>query len=255
MSKTIHAIVLISIGVLVSACQSQSNSVSEGTSADGMPYTLVSMPGSKRVSIQIAWPSDWLLQEDKNPAIPQVATRVLLAGGAKGYAVEEVVERMKDINSEAYLAAGTNYIFGTLHYSKEHQDETLGIANAHLVSPAVDESWLVRIRDSFSEGIKASRSSGEVQAFNAMRWSLLGDQPLREFLSLDNDDNINRVSVSDVKDWVSSTLVRRGVHVVVAGDMDTDAAGRVVDTLFTGLKDASVEEVDKNTMNFPQAEF
>ena len=174
----------------------------------------------------------------------------MLAGGAKGYAVEEVVERMKDINSEAYLAIGTNYIFGTLHYSKEHQDETLGIANAHLVSPAVDESWLVRIRDSFSEGIKASRSSGEVQAFNAMRWSLLGDQPLREFLSLDNDDNINRVSVSDVKDWVSSTLVRRGVHVVVAGDMDTDAAGRVVDTLFTGLKDASVEEVDKNTMNF-----
>lgn len=231
------------------ACQSKENVLSEEVSESGLPYIFTNMPGNSRVSIYIAWPTDWYYSSDRNPAVPRIGAQMLLAGGATGYPAGQVVERFPDMNSEGDLWTSADYVYGVLHYSPEHQNETLKIVNAHLRSPLLDEKWLERIRAQYVEQTNEYRDSGEVQGFEASRWAMLGEQPLRAGLSVHEQSVIEAATKKDVADWASAVFKRKGVYISIAGDLSTTDAGLVVDALFDGLPAgvdavAGVAEVD-----------
>lgn len=231
----------------VGSSYSQASFISDEISDSGLAYILVKMPDNPRVSVKVAWPSHWAFEEEQNQAVPYIGAQLIFAGGAKGYSASEAVERFKDMNSEGQLVPTTDYLFGTLHFSPKHQDETLKIANAHLRSSALDEQWLQRIRGQFTTQINEMRAKADRKGFEAMRWAVLGKQPLRVAVSLDEANNIEEVSQEEVATWAKSTLNRSGVSVVVAGDLNTDTANTIVDALFEGIlegenvKETSIE--------------
>lgn len=226
--------------LILSACQSQGLKVSDEVSISGLGYSLIQMPGNSRVSIQIAWPSYWAFSKDENQAVPYIGTRLLLAGGAEKYPAGEVVERFADMNSVAYLTPSADYLLGVIHYSPEHQKETLEMANAHLRKPTLDKRWLKRIRDEFSEQMKEARTNPENKGFEALRWAIFGEQPIRSALSLDEMNIIDDVEQADIVVWSKNVIVRAGVSIVIAGDLTKQSAGDMVDTLFEGLPEGQV---------------
>lgn len=214
---------------------SQAATISDEVSDSGLEYSLVQMPGKSRISVQIAWPSHWAFDAKLNQAVPYIGNQLILSGGAEGYTPGEVVERFEDMNSDGRLLPTTDYLFGSLQFSPEHQDETLKIVNAHLRSPALDERWFERIRGQLITHIKEIRTSADTKGFEAMRWAVFGEQPIRSAISLDEADMIEAVTQEEVASWAESVIKRNGVSVVVAGDLDAKMANSIVDAIFEGI--------------------
>lgn len=245
----ISRIMICLLSLSLGGCQSKENVLSEEVSASGLPYVFTRMPGNSRVSIHIAWPTRWYFDADRNPAVPRIGTRLLLAGGSTAYPAGEVIERMADMNSEGDLWTGADYVYGVLHFSPKHQDETLKIANAHLRNPLFDKGWLERVRGEFAEQMNEYRDSAEVQGYEASRWALFGNQPIRAGLSVREDSVIQAATQVEVVSWAKTVFKRNGVFISIAGDLNAADAGQAIDALFDGLPEgvetvAGVAEVD-----------
>jgi len=232
------------------ACKAKENVFTEEHSASGLAYTLISMPNNTRITVRIAWPSNWAFSEKHNQAVPYIGTELLFAGGAEAYPAGELLERFSDIDSAAYLSATIDYILGTVHFSPEHQDETIKAANAHLKSPLLDEHRFNQTRDQFALRIRESVSSAEAKGFDALRWSLFGEQPIRGALSLDEATSLDTVTRAEVASWVNSVFKRKGATITIAGDLNYAEAGAVVDALFEGLP-----EGDSTAIGVAAADF
>lgn len=230
---------IVFIVTMAFSLQTHAQKISEGVSDNGIAFSLVEMPGNSRVTVQIAWPSEWAFNSDNNQAVPHVASQLLLAGGAKDYAPAQIIELFQDMGSEGYLAPQVEYVIGTLHYSPEHQEDTLTIVNAHLKNPSMDQRWLERVRDQFAQQMNEQGPGAD--SFDALRWSVFGDQPARAALSPGSADIINSVSQEDTRTWARTVLTKSNPVVVIAGDLDTKAASKITDTIFQGVPDANDE--------------
>ena len=207
-------------------------------SPGGIAFTLLRLPGNKDVVLTAAWPTGWAYREDVNQAAPIVGTRLILSGGAEGYPAGEVIETFADLKAEArlYLTA-QDHVIGEIVTRKENVPAVVKIANAHLRAPTLDEGWFARIRDGVAQSMAEARARPSHAGFDAVRWAVFADQPLRSALSLDAPGVFGELTRKDVAAWHRETFTRRPEAVVVAGDIDAEAAGKAVDALLAGLPD------------------
>ncbi len=238
-----HALVPVA-ALALSACDDDSPSFSIHTSPGGIEYTLLDMPGQEYVTVQVAWPTDWAYREGLNKAAPHVGAQLILTGGADGYPAGVAGERFADLDSsgDIYVAAN-DHVIGELTFRKESVSETVGIANAHLRSPTLDEAWFRRIRDGMAKDMAEAQAQPAHSGFDAVRWALFGGQPLRNALSLDAPDTFTALTRPMVASWHARTFTRSPDIIVVAGEIPADAAGTALDTLFEGLPESRHDHV------------
>lgn len=258
----INKIVAALLVLCLSACLTKQNTVTEEFSAGGLPFTLVHMPDNPRITIRIAWPSNWAgdsaggssdssaVIKERNQAVPYIGTELLFAGGAEGYPVGELDKRFDEINTEAFLSATVGHILGTIHFSPEHQNESIKTANAHLKSPSLDEQRFAQARDQLARQLAGVGASAEAQGFDALRWALFGTQPIREALSLDGRSEVASVTQAEVVAWAKTVFKRTGATIAIAGDLNPDDAGAALDALFEGLPQGHSTEYQSATADF-----
>ncbi|WP_404405732.1 M16 family metallopeptidase [Pelagibacterium halotolerans] len=244
------ALALIALLGLAACGGNRQPSASVETSPGGIDFTLVEMPDNEWVSIQIAWPTDWAWREDVNQAAPYVGTQLILAGGAEGYPAGEVGERFADLESEGNLGVSPDHIYGDLTFKTEHMAETVEIANAHLRAPTLDEGWFTRVHDGFAQSMAEAKAQPAQRSFDAARWAVFGDQPLRDALSLDAPTTIPTLTREDVVAWHAQTITRDPEAIVVAGDLDAEKAGAALDALFDGLPEATHDIAKQEEADF-----
>lgn len=222
--------------------QAETPTASAEISPGGIAFTLLHLPGNKDVAVTAAWPTDWAWREGVNQAAPIVGTQLILSGGAEGYPAGEVIETFADLEAEArlYLSA-QDHVIGEIVTRKENMPAVVAIANAHLRAPTLDEGWFARIRDGVAQNLAEARARPSHAGFEAVRWAVFGDQPLRNALSLDAPGVFRELTRKDVAAWHRETFTRRPESVVVAGDIDAEAAGRAVDALLAGLPESAPE--------------
>jgi len=75
--------------------------------------------------------------------------------------------------------------------------------------------------------------------FDAVRWAVYHEQPLRNALSLDDPDTFTTLTREDVSAWHQETFTSTPEAIVIAGDIAPAEAGAALDTLLSGLPDAS----------------
>ncbi|XGA80734.1 insulinase family protein [Halomonas sp. CH40] len=239
---------------------STSNEVSPG----GIAYTLLAMPKSDDVAVQVAWPTDWAYRENTNPAAALVGSELILAGGAEGYPAGEVNEHLADMQAQGGLyAAANDHIVGAMVLKRDDLSEVVEIANAHLRAPSLEQSWLDRISDGISQGVTEERAQPVAAGFEAVRWAVFGEHPLRNALSLYDLNPLDELTRDDITGWHAETFTRSPEAVAVAGDIDAGSAGEALDALFAGLPE-QVREVQRSVspdftprrilLHMPQAE-
>lgn len=220
----------------LAACQDDSPTASAETSPNGTGFTLITLPGNDDVSIHIAWASDWGYRAETPKAAPYVGTQLILAGGAEGYPAGEVVERFADLDAEGQIyVAAIDHVIGELTFAAQDQEEVIAIANAHLRAPAMEPLWFERIRDGLAQNMAAAQAQPAHAGFDAARWAVFGEAPLRNALSLDAPDTFARLSLAAVSAWHEETLTAHPAGVVIAGDLDAARAGQALDALLAGL--------------------
>lgn len=227
--------------VTLAACQDDNPTAEQATSPAGTEFTLITLPDHEDVSIQIAWPTDWAYRAETNKAAPLVGADLILAGGAEGFPAGEVVERFADLNSEGTVYAAVNdHVIGELTFERNNLDETIEIANAHLRAPTLDETWFARIKDGGAQNMAQAQAQPAHASFDAVRWAVFNEAPLRNALSLDDPETFETLTRDDVIAWHQETFTRKPEAIVIAGDIDVDMAGAAVDALLDGLPDTEV---------------
>ncbi|MBB3141781.1 M16 family metallopeptidase [Halomonas organivorans] len=233
---------ILPAAVIVSLAACSSEVSNEGTptasselSPGGISYTLIHVPEDD-VAIHVAWPTDWAYREDTNKAAPLVGAELMLAGGAQGYPAGDVGERWADLNAGGNLyGVASDHIVGELVFEREDISEVVEIANAHLREPLLGQTWLNRISDGVEQSVNEERSQPAAAGFEAVRWTVLGEQPLRNALSLQGGNAFEALSRDDILAWHAETFTRTPEAVTVAGDIDAEAAGQALDSLLKGL--------------------
>lgn len=225
----------------LAACQDDTPSAQQITSPAGTDFTLITLPGNEDVSIHVAWPTDWAYRTETNKAVPLVGAELILAGGAKGFPAGEVIERFADLNSEGILyTAANDHIIGELTFERTHLNETIEIANAHLAAPTLDETWFNRIKEGAAQDMAQAQAQPAQASFDAVRWAVFGEAPLRNALSMDDPETFETLTRDDIVAWHQETFTRNPEAIVIAGDIDADTASAAVDALLNDLPDTEV---------------
>lgn len=244
--KTVVSLLVLGL----SACLGKQNTVTEESSESGLAYTLVYMPNNTNITIQISWPNTWVDGPKRNQAVPYIGAEVLFSGGAEGYPVGELAGRFGEIGSEAFLSVTPDHIQGTVHFSPEHQVESIKTANAHLRHPSLDEQWVEQAREQLAVQLSNVSSSAEARGFDALRWALFGNQTIREALSLDGESGVAAVTQAQLATWAKSVFKRKGAIITIAGDLSATEAGLAIDALFEGLPAGDNVAVEPVTADF-----
>lgn len=222
--------------LMLTACKTDRPTATVQTSPAGIEYTLISLPGDDDVSIQIAWDNDWAYRADTQKAAPIVGTHLILAGGAAGYRAGEAGERFADIDAEGIIYSAVNdQIIGELTFPRAHLEEAIGIANAHLRAPILTPIWFDRMRSGIAETVAETQTQPLAAGFDALVWAVLGDQPLRQAIGLNQPDPFATLTRSDIVAWHAQGLTRDPAAVVIAGGIAADQAGAALDDLLAGL--------------------
>lgn len=223
----------------LNACNSAEpeTTLSRETSPGGIDYTLIHIPGADKMSIRIAWPTDWAYRDDAHPLAPHIGTQLILAGGAEGFSPGEAGERFEDLGVAGHLTPMADHIYGGLQLSPSDLDEVVAITNAHLRAPRLDENWLERIRAGFIGAISEQRAAPFNQIADTLRWAVLGDQNLRVSLSLDAPGAMDGLTRDDILAWQEEAFTRDPSAIIVAGDIAPDEVGAALDDLLAGLPD------------------
>jgi predicted Zn-dependent peptidase len=247
----IRIIALMSALAVLAACTNDQPTASGETSPSGIAYTLITLPDHEDVSIHVAWPTDWAYRTETNKAAPFIGTQLILAGGAEGFPAGEVVERFADLNSEGRIyVAVKNHITGEFTFERNNLNETIEIANAHLRAATLDETWFTRIKDGAAQNMAQAQAQPAHASFDAVRWAVFGEAPLRNALSLDDPGTFNTLTRDDIIAWHQETFTRNPEAIVITGDIDTDTAGAAVDALLEGLPNTEVSPVWETPIDF-----
>lgn len=247
----IRPFLLLTALFLFSACKEEVPSATSQTSEGGHAYTLITLPDNDYVSIQIAWGTDWAYRSDTNKAAPFIGTDLILAGGAEGYPAGEVAELFADLDSEGLIYNAVNdHVIGELTFSPEHITETVEIANAHLRAPTLDHVWFDRLSTGLAQNMAEAQAQPAHSGFDAVRWAVYGEQPLRNALSLDDSTTFASITPEDVAAWHQETFTSTPAAIVIAGDITPADAGAALDTLLSGLPAASRQLARAATPDF-----
>lgn len=247
----IRILLLIAAMATLAACKDDDPAASVETSPGGIAFTLLQLPEQVDVTIHVAWPTDWAYRMATNKAAPMVGTQLILAGGAEGLPAGEVGERFADLGSEGHVHVAVNdHAVGELTFERAHMDETVAAANAHLRAPTLDPVWFDRIRGAAAAEMAEATSQPVQAAFDAVRWAVFGDQPLRNALSLDAPGTFDTLTREEVVAWQTETFTRDPEAIVVAGDIDARDAGGAVDALLAGLPEASRSVTRRSAPDF-----
>ena len=237
--------------ILLAGCQQEEKaSATVESSPGGIEYARLYMPKAEDIAIQIAWPTNWALRDDVNQAVPYIGTDLILAGGAEGFPPGEVVETFADLKAEGTMWVTADHLHGQLIVPKDNLDKAIEIAAAHLAKPTMDQGWFDRIQQGFAASMAEVTSQPANRGYDALRWAILGDTPLRRFLSVDLPNLITTATRAEVLDWHQQTVVRTGAKVVIAGDISQEAAGKAVDSLISGLPEGIAIATTNPTADF-----
>lgn len=217
---------------------------------NGVPFTLLQMPGAKEVAIYGAWPTDWAYRRNVNPVSQFVGAELLLSGGARDWTTAEAGEAFSDLKASARIWSTPDYVFGYLTMPEESLKKAVAITNAHLTSPAFHPAWFKRVRDQLADRLAEFADHPQNQASSALRTAILGNSPLRDALSLDDPRSFSSLTVEDVATWHREILVTAGLKLVIAGDLTEAEASEAVTALLDGMPKGTARAAPRPKTDF-----
>ena len=217
------------------SCSDSNPVITKEVSPSGIPYTLAFMSGQEKVAIKAAWPTDWLFHDNHNLTAPGVGAQLILAGGADGYSPGKAVELFADLQAEASLYPDVDFVSGSLVVPKAHLDEAVKITRAHLVSPALDATWLDRIRNQVADNATQEKADPIALLKSTIIHALYGNQPISRLIGPDVPEQARLVSIDDIRAWKEEVFNRSNPIIVIAGDISAQQAGREIDALLEDL--------------------
>jgi zinc protease len=195
----------------------------------------------------------WLVRE---PSVPLIAIDFAFRGGSCQVSPEKagladlvtdlLDEGAGDLDSRAFhervenyaiglsFSASRDYVGGSLHTLTENQDVAFDLLRMALTQPRFDADVVERVRTQVLSGLKrANMNPNDLANRNWWAKAFPGHpyaQPVSGTL-----ETVPNLTVADLKGYVRRTFARDNLKVGIVGNVDAEAAGRIVDRIFGGL--------------------
>jgi zinc protease len=195
----------------------------------------------------------WLVRE---PAVPLIALEIAFAGGSSqdpadkpgvaNMAVSLLDEGAGTLDAQAFhdaleskaielsFRASRDYVRGTLRTLKEHRDEAFEHLRLALTAPRFDAPAVERIRAQILSQLRRATTSPSDIASRNWWATAFPDHPYGRAVS-GTLDSVSGIGIDDLKAYVRRTFARGTLKIAIVGDIDAEAAGRLIDRTFGDL--------------------
>lgn len=228
----------------VTVAQADSVKIDEHVSLDGTGFVLVSVPDVDDLVMQVAWPTGWAVNPDINPTAPVLATRSQFVSGSEELDPGALGVLLDDAGAEAHLTLDSEFVYGSIVVPRKDAEDVLAAVNDHLRAPSFEESWFSRARNAGIDGMAKIQNSPSALTFSVVRWSAFGDHPYAMSTNLENSGSAMEVTRLDLESWAQETYSGDPSTFILAGDIDAEAAGLLVDEFLSGLPEVQVSPAE-----------
>jgi zinc protease len=195
----------------------------------------------------------WLVRQE---TVPLISMEFAFAGGAAQDPAEKagvahmvsalLDEGAGDLDSRAFheklegkaielrFRAGRDYFNGSLRMLNEHRDDAVELMRLALTAPRFETQDVERIRGQILSGVQRDITSPN--AIASRRWwaaAFPGHPYGREVNG--TLESLPRIGVEDLRAYVKRVLARDGLKIAIVGNLDSAAAGALIDRIFGSL--------------------
>ena len=251
-----YGLIMALIAILaVAGCQKDAGSeltVAEQTTPGGVVYHLATVPDAERVAVQIMWHNVWTATARPNQMVPFVAARALGQSGSATTSPADLNAAFSRMQAEAVIVPNPDGLVGVFSAPKDEALEAARLAGEVLASPSFDVAWFNRTRDAVKGDFATAASQEAVLTGEVLRRHVLPAGPLLDFTGLASSETFDAMTVDDMREWHAASFSRRAT-IALAGNIDADMAGAIVDALVAGLPDIELEEIGPSGADFAPA--
>jgi zinc protease len=195
----------------------------------------------------------WLVREQ---ATPLVALNFAFHGGASqddpeksgtaNLVADTVDEGAGDLDSRAYhlklesdaielrLQVGRDNFFGSVRTLNEHRDEAFDLLGLALTKPRFEADAVERVRGQVLAGLRREQTSPNSLASRSWWHAAFPQHPYGRETS-GSLETVPKITADDLRDYVHRVFAKKELTVSIVGDIDADAAGKLIDRAFGAL--------------------
>ena len=233
MTRLITPIALALLGLVAGASTASAMSIEKIVSPSGIHAWLVQEHTVPLVALNYAFHGGSTQDVADKSGTASLAADLLDEGAGKldGQAYHR---RLEDHAIELGFDVGRDYFRGSLRTLKSHDNEAFDLLHLALTAPRFDPDAVERVRGQLLAQLRrqttnpndlASRRWWQT-AFPNHPYGREGDGTLQ---------TVPRITVDDLRGYVHNVFVRDGLTVSIVGDIDADAAGKLIDRAFGSL--------------------
>ncbi len=161
-------------------------------------------------------------------------TGSLLDEGAGDLNSQAFQERLEDKAIQLGFTAGRDQFRGSMHTLAANLDEGVNLLRLSLTAPRFDEEPVARIRDQLQAQL-ARGTTNPNEIANRRWWAEAFPGHPYGRPSNGTPESLAAITVDDLKAYVRDVFARDTLTVGIVGDIDAEAAGKMIDRVFGGL--------------------
>jgi zinc protease len=158
----------------------------------------------------------------------------LLDEGAGDLDSKTFHERLERRAIELSFSSARDYFRGSLRMLKDNKDEAFDLLRLALSSPRFDPADIERIRAQVVSSLRRETTNPSSLASRKFLEVAFGDHPYSR-QSNGTLDNVAKVEIADLKDYVRRVIAKDTLRIAVVGDVDAETLGKLLDKAFGGL--------------------
>lgn len=209
--------------------------VTHHTSADGHAFSFHHMPVSERLAISVAWKGGIANLPSGKENVANLAIDLMLNGGADGRSPDDIRAAFEAMDSGSHLYTDADAIRGFVVAPSKDLAKAAAIANSVLAKPTLDERWFKRFVRKAKSNTAENAAFNNSQAWNTIRSLTMGGHPLEQSWSWQPLQNLDALSIADVRKWYAESFSTNDLIISAAGNGTAEEIGRSLDITLKGL--------------------
>jgi zinc protease len=170
--------------------------------------------------------------DDKSGTANLVAS--LIDEGAGDLDSKTFHERLENNAIELLFQVGRDHFFGSLRTLNEYRDEAFDLLGLALTKPRFDADAVERVRAQVIAGLRREQTSPNSLASRTWWSTAFPGHPYGRETS-GSLETVPRTTTDDLRGYVRRVFAKNDLTISVVGDVDAQAAGRLIDRAFASL--------------------
>jgi zinc protease len=231
--KLATAVAAAALAIVFAAEASAASKIREIVSPGGIKAWLVSEPSIPMVALDYSFLGGANADPADKPGVANM-TASLLDEGAGDLDDKAFHERMEEKAIHLNFNAGRDHFRGSMRSLTANLDDAANLLRLALTAPRFDAQPVEVVRNQILSNL--NRATTNPNDIASRRWwaTAFPNHPYGR-PSTGTPDSIKAVTADDLKTYVRNVFARDNLTVGIVGDIDAEAAGKLLDRIFGGL--------------------